>query len=253
MLVVDEPIVAKNPQDDDCDSLLQVTYRDFNESHVDFEREFRGDTIRLQLVEPLLGADQKPVFRDSVGCPPSHTDRSVCDNYTVTKVSIENAASFNQWYHTAEGVNIEIAGSLQLEQEIAGSGTYVYESTAFFPLEPTDGFGVTPANHWMGKNFLFTTEIHLLFSYIKGQRFEFFGDDDLWIFVNHHLALDQGSMHGPELGVIDFDAQAQALGISPGGTYAMDIFHAERHTDGSHFKIETNIACFTPVKIKEAK
>ena len=53
-------------------------------------------------------------------------------------------------------------------------------------------------------------------------------------------------MHGAESGTIDFDAQAAALGITPGRAYSMDIFHAERHTTASNFSVETNIACFTP-------
>jgi fibro-slime domain-containing protein len=68
----------------------------------------------------------------------------------------------------------------------------------------------------------------------------------LWIFVNGKLALDLGSMHSPVQGTIDFDAQAAALGITPGQTYAMDVFQAERHTTGSNFRFETNISCFIP-------
>jgi fibro-slime domain-containing protein len=124
------------------------------------------------------------------------------------------------------------------------SGVYVYSSNNFFPLEPTQGFGATPPNQ--GRNFLFTTEIHLNFAYIAGQRFTFRGDDDLWIFINKRLALDLGSMHSEEEGTIDFDTRATELGINPGGVYAMDIFHAERHTSASNFSIETNIACYTP-------
>jgi len=101
----------------------------------------------------------------------------------------------------------------------------------------------------MGKNFLFTTEIHVMFTYKAGQAFTFRGDDDLWIFVNNRLALDLGSLHAPEQGVIDFDKQAAALGISVGQSYPMDIFHAERHTSGSNFRFETNISCFTPVDV----
>jgi fibro-slime domain-containing protein len=40
------------------------------------------------------------------------------------------------------------------------------------------------------------------------------------------------------------------LGIVPGASYAMDIFHAERHMRGSNFKVTTNIACFTPGVVK---
>jgi hypothetical protein len=30
----------------------------------------------------------------------------------------------------------------------------------------------------------------------------------------------------------------------------MDIFHAERHTDGSNFRVTTNISCFTDVVVR---
>jgi fibro-slime domain-containing protein len=30
----------------------------------------------------------------------------------------------------------------------------------------------------------------------------------------------------------------------------MDIFHAERHTKDSNFRIQTNISCFEPVVVK---
>jgi fibro-slime domain-containing protein len=44
---------------------------------------------------------------------------------------------------------------------------------------------------------------------------------------------------------VDLDAQAAKLGITVGGnSYSMDIFHAERHTDKSNFRIDTSIECF---------
>jgi fibro-slime domain-containing protein len=130
-----------------------------------------------------------------------------------------------------------------------GTGTFYYSTTEFFPLGPTEGWGITPPSY-LNQNFLFTTEIHLTFTYNKGDKFSFFGDDDMWIFVNKKLALDLGGMHAQKLGTIDFDAQAADLGITTGRPYSMDIFHAERHTTGSNFQIETSIACFTPVIIK---
>jgi len=64
------------------------------------------------------------------------------------------------------------------------------------------------------------------------------------VFVNGKLALDLGGVHGAQEDTIDFDAQAGALGITPGNTYALDVFHAERHTSESNFRIETSIECF---------
>jgi fibro-slime domain-containing protein len=238
---------------EDCDNVLNVVYRDFKETHPDFEMSFPGDVVRRGLVASELGADSKPVYESPVGCPALSTTPLSCDNWGDTWAQtampvLSTRQNFDQWYRDTPDVNIRFEKELVLGDN--GAGDYLYSSNAFFPLEPTEGWGITPADHsYLGKNFLFTTEIHLRFSYVAGQKFTFFGDDDLWIFVNRKLALDLGSLHSQASGTIDFDAQAGALGIQPGFAYPMDIFHAERHTDGSNFQIETNIACFTPVQV----
>ncbi len=233
-----------------CDSTLEVVYRDFNESHPDFEMDFAGDVVRRQLVQAKVGTDHKPVFASSTGCPWKMGTALECDNWATTTPVITSAMTFAQWYNTTADVNKEITGTITLPETPPGSGEYVFDSAAFFPLGPTDGWGITPAGNNQGQNFLFTTEIHVQFGYKAGQKFTFRGDDDVWIFVNGNLALDLGSMHNAETGTIDFDAQAATLGITVGNSYPMDVFHAERHTTASNFKFTTNISCFTPVTIK---
>jgi fibro-slime domain-containing protein len=251
------PIPTPNPTEE-CDTVLPVIFRDFTEAHPDFEMAFSGDTVRVFLVENDLGTDFLPVFNpevdplsghrgDGIGCDP--TQIQSCQYFPKEPV-ITSATSFADWYHTdpAGTVNKEIPGAITLKD--AGGGLFVFDSNdtgGFFPLGVNEGLGESPAGR--GKNFLFTTEIHLNFGYVAGQTFDFSGDDDLWIFVNGHLAMDLGGMHNPADGTIDFDAQAAALGIRPGATYRMDIFHAERHTSNSNFKFTTNISCFTPAPI----
>jgi fibro-slime domain-containing protein len=232
---------------EECDGIIPVVYRDFNDSHPDFEMDFAGDGIRLNLLAPMLGPGDKPVFASGVGCPARSGQQTCRTDWQVQTPVINSATTFDQWYRDVPGVNMTFESTLELIETQPGSGLYAFSSNDFFPLGPNEGFGVTPPNQ--GKNFLFTTEIHLNFAYVAGQRFTFRGDDDLWIFINKRLALDLGSMHGQEQGTIDFDAQAVALNISPGGVYSMDIFHAERHTNASNFSVETNIACFTPATV----
>jgi fibro-slime domain-containing protein len=52
------------------------------------------------------------------------------------------------------------------------------------------------------------------------------------------------------MGSIDFDAQAARLGLTRGQTYRFDVFHAERHTSESNFRMQTSIECFRPPEIQ---
>jgi len=230
----------------DCESVLEVVYRDFDVSP-DFEwpsdKSWSGDVVRRGLIEPVLGPDHKPVFKSSTGFAWKQGTPLAMETWTGKPV-ITSADTFKQWYNATPGVNQEFKRSLDLTETSLGSGQYVFAANPFFPLTNDEGFKVTPPGS--SHNYLFTTEIHAKFGYVKGQKFSFAGDDDLWIFVNGRLALDLGSMHSPADGTVDFDAQAADLAIVPGNTYTMDIFHAERHTFGSNFKITTNISCFSP-------
>jgi len=210
----------------DCDTDLIVTVRDFTEMHPDFESYLGALT---GIVQPDLGPDSKPVY--------ALPGASVCTT---------GAAEFASWYRDTDGVNMRVPVTIQFTE--TSPGVFVYDNQNFFPIDGM-GFGngpnttvpvigtVIPATN----NYLFTTEIHTLFTYKGGEVFTFRGDDDLWIFVNKKLAIDLGGVHGPLTGTLDMNARAAELGITIGQTYPMDIFQAERHTVGSSFRIETTI------------
>jgi fibro-slime domain-containing protein len=241
------------PEPEECEAVMDLTLRDFQPTHPDFESYQGLNDIGCGMVAPALGAEIKPTFVSGIGTKKRVTIGdwanlafASCDDWNgwAPAVVITDQNSFDQWYRDVPDVNQTFSVSVTLND--AGNGNFVYDSAAFFPLDGM-GFGNTPGQQ---HNFHFTTETHVKFGYVAGQKFTFRGDDDLWIFVNGKLALDLGGMHLPIQATIDFDAQAAELGIKPGGTYQMDVFHAERHTDQSNFRIETNIRCFEPVKVK---
>ncbi len=204
--------------DDDCPAEIQVTWRDFADTEADFGCHMSGSGITYGLVLDTLDADRKPQYNP---VPPTTTGGS---NPMIT-----SAETFYQWFHDVPGVNATSEGTLPLT-EVPDAGLFEYEDTDYVVV-PGQGS--------------FTSEIHSTFVYTAGQVFSFTGDDDVWVFIDGHLVVDVGGLHSQESGSIDLDT----LGLTPGETYNIDMFHAERCYPVSVFKLQTSIDCFTPVVV----
>ena len=218
-----------------CGALL-VTYRDFMPLHTDFGCHMKGHPAWPGLVLDDLGPDQKPQYNPNPPPPPM--------GWNGVMPQITSADSFTEWYNTVDDVNLEIAGELMLGE--ISPGIFSFSSDAFYPL--TDlGFGNNVTPNWEGDVFpdingAFTTEIHTSFVYEPGQEFSFSGDDDVWVYIDGKLAMDLGGLHAIVSGTIELDT----LGLTPGESYTLDAFHAERCDSGSNFRIDTSISCFIP-------
>jgi fibro-slime domain-containing protein len=49
-------------------------------------------------------------------------------------------------------------------------------------------------------------------------------------------------LHPQESLTLKLDDAAASLGITPGNAYSLDLFHAERHSASSDFRVDTTLA-----------
>lgn len=155
---------------------------------------------------------------------------------------------FNQWYRDVSGVNASKVVPLALKRQ-PNSNRYVFDSASDEPYKARGGFfpingelyGNSGTNSFgIVGNFHFTTEVETEFVYERGtgQVFTFTGDDDVWVFIDGKLVIDLGGLHSKKEQTLDLDRlswlQDQKL-------CKLKVFHAERRTNQSNFRIETTL------------
>lgn len=229
-----------------CQYMMAATVRDFSAEHPDFH--FGGlssPAVQKGMVETDLGPDLKPKRSPKASVPPA------------------TFGLFNSWWNTDSTNAVPTLRSYETCVDIpmskADDGLWEYDSfrhspvdRGFFPAEGTDNrfnetspscYSIPPTGGTQfvtggpRRNFNYCMESHATFIYRKGQVFHFRGDDDLWVFINGKLAVDQGGPHEP----IDDSVSLDSLGLVPGQQYKWDLFDCERQPCGSSLRIKTSI------------
>lgn len=216
---------------------LPMQYRDFvkasdvTNGHADFEA-FTGTAVVTGLVASTLGSDGLPVFASSVG--------------SGSTTMITSSTTFNAWFHNSTK-NKVINRNMSLPLGRQGSSqAWQYDTAAFFPIDNATGSWVTGGqeptiNCGGAHNLNFTSQSQYFFVYdasVPPFTIEIRGDDDIWVFINKKLVIDMGGVHSPATGTVTVDAsKASELGLVDGQVYRADIFHAERRSCASNFRI----------------
>src|SRR5450755_3501084 len=168
--------------------------RDFTSAHTDFNVA-DGDAA-TSFVAPTLGADGKPTLAS--GASPT---------------TVKSAASFAQWWNDdpSPAVSQKSIASYSLSNACQPDPrVYEYVANPFYPIDnQLLGNGGTAHNSW------FTYEAHNYLTYQGGEVLQYSSADDMWVYINGHLAVDLGGVHPLKTASVSLDAAQSALSITP--------------------------------------
>ena len=94
------------------------------------------------------------------------------------------------------------------------------------------------------RNQQYCFESHATFTYNEDQEFTFRGDDDIWVFINRKIAVDNGGAHLATPGHVVLKNLNTTYGagfLVPGKDYPLDIFFCDRRTTMTNVIIKTNM------------
>lgn len=119
--------------------------------------------------------------------------------------------------------------------------------------DANDGNGGMEAYEGVEHNFYFTSEVRYLFKYVGGETLEFYGDDDVFVYINGQLTLDLGAPHERLRGSVTLEEGAAVatvyradgdttitqvpMDLVAGSTYEIAVFHADRHPRESNYQL----------------
>jgi len=237
-----------------CENVCQTTHQAVNTSTdtlkqrtdqlTQLQNAATPDAAAIATLEATIATLQTTLDTQTAAATKCDTDcQARLDTYVTACVADCKPCSYNTAQYCTGGKIVEYDGTPLYFPVDGVTGATADLDYAQLPLQygftgwPLESTAFAGAKK---HNFSFTSEVQYWFRYDTGTsaRLDFSGDDDVWVFVNGHLAVDLGGIHVPMDGTVTINAASAAkFDLKVGNVYKIVVFQAERKRFGSSFKL----------------
>lgn len=228
------PVVYYDQKPDEC-----VDMYDISQSEVLKERQFEWsscDYIRKEVEEGLVESELD--------------DKYMLVGQSGDLTPNKGLADMTRWFTEVVGKSRPYSGVLKMNYDSEKS-EFEFFDDEFYPLDEVE-FGKGDSINADGHNHLFTMSFAVPFTALRSgeEEIEVSADDDTFVFIGKDLVADMGGIHDVTtkiikihedgeiyVGSLDEEFTFSGINISKNQNSIIRIFHADRDSESSSFKV----------------